>query len=192
MTEFTKHDENTAPEGSKALLAKSKAAFGRIPGLHATMAEAPGLLEAYQVAHQLFAATSFDKDEITVVWQTINVENGCGYCVPAHTGIAKAMGVDDAITEALRNEAPLPNARLEALRDFTLLIVRDRGHVDDAAVKAFLTPVSPSATFLRSFWVTPKRSCRTTPTTWPKRLWMPRLKNFLGPKPAKNMGRLFL
>jgi hypothetical protein len=54
MTEFTKHDENTAPEGSKALLAKSKAAFGRIPGLHATMAEAPGLLEAYQVAHQLF------------------------------------------------------------------------------------------------------------------------------------------
>ena len=138
MTEFTKHDENTAPEGSKALLAKSKAAFGRIPGLHATMAEAPGLLEAYQVAHQHFAATNFDKDEITVVWQTINVENGCGYCVPAHTGIAKAMGVDDAITEALRNEAPLPNARLEALRDFTLLIVRDRGHVDDAAVKAFL------------------------------------------------------
>ena len=138
MTAFTKHDETTAPDASKALLAKSQAAFGRIPGLHATMAEAPGLLEAYQIVHQLFATSSFDKDEITVVWQTVNVENGCGYCVPAHTGIAKNMGVDDAITQALRNETPLPNARLEALRDFTLSVVRDRGHVDDAKVQAFL------------------------------------------------------
>ena len=78
MTAFTKHDETTAPDASKALLAKSQAAFGRIPGLHATMAEAPGLLEAYQIVHQLFAASSFDKDEVTVVWQTVNVENGCG------------------------------------------------------------------------------------------------------------------
>ena len=46
--------------------------------------------------------------------------------------------VDDAITQALRNETPLPNARLEALRDFTLSVVRDRGHVDDAKVQAFL------------------------------------------------------
>jgi len=43
MTDFTLHDENTAPEGSKELLAKSKAAYGMIPGLHAVMAEAPGL-----------------------------------------------------------------------------------------------------------------------------------------------------
>ena len=45
MTEFTLHDETTAPDASKPLLAKSKAAFGRVPGLHAVMAEAPGLLE---------------------------------------------------------------------------------------------------------------------------------------------------
>ncbi len=138
MTEFTKHDEKTAPEDSKALLAKSKAAFGRIPGLHAVMAEAPGLLDAYQTAHRLFLETSFDKDEQTVVWQTINVENECHYCVPAHTGIAKMMDVNDAITEALRNETPLPNARLEALREFTLSVVRDRGNVDEAKVQAFL------------------------------------------------------
>lgn len=138
MTTFTFHDEATAPEGSKALLAKSKNAFGRIPGLHAVMAEAPGLLEAYQRVHELFVNSSFDKDELTVVWQTVNVENACHYCVPAHTGIAKNMGVDDAITEALRNRTPLPNARLEALRDFTLKLVRDRGNVDDASVQAFL------------------------------------------------------
>ena len=138
MTDFTLHDESTAPEGSAVLLAQSKKAFGMIPGLHAVMAEAPGLLEAYKTVHELFASSSFDKDEVTVVWQTVNVEHGCHYCIPAHTGIAKSMKVSDEITEALRNETPLPNARLEALRDFTLAVVRNRGNVDDDVVEAFL------------------------------------------------------
>jgi alkylhydroperoxidase family enzyme len=74
----------------------------------------------------------------TVVWQTVNVEQNCHYCVPAHTGIAKMMKVDDAITDALRSETPLPTAKLEALRDFTLLVIRNRGFVDEAATEAFL------------------------------------------------------
>ncbi|MGJ8547105.1 MAG: carboxymuconolactone decarboxylase family protein [Sulfitobacter sp.] len=138
MVEFTRYTKDDAPEASKPLLDKSEAAFGRIPGLHATMAEASGLLEGYQVLHQLFVDSSFDNDEKTVVWQAINVENECHYCVPAHTGIAKMMKVDDAITDALRDETPLPNAKLEALRDFTLSVVRDKGFVDDAKVQAFL------------------------------------------------------
>ena len=72
-----------------------------IPGLHAVMAEAPGLLEAYQRVHELFVSSSFDKDEITVVWQSINVENACHYCVPVHTGVAKKMGVDDPKAEKI-------------------------------------------------------------------------------------------
>jgi len=68
----------------------------------------------------------------------VNVEHNCTYCVPAHTIIANGMKVDSAITEALRNETPLPNARLEALRNFTLSVVRDRGAVSDEDVQAFL------------------------------------------------------
>ena len=138
MTEFTLHDKDTAPAESKDLLDVSIKAFGMVPNLHAVMAEAPGLLEGYQRLHQLFLDSSSDDEEITVVWQTINVEHECHYCVPAHTGIAKSMKVDDAITEALRNETPLPTEKLEALRDFTLSVVRDRGNVNDDAVQAFL------------------------------------------------------
>lgn len=138
MTEFTFHTVETAPENSKALLAASKKAFGTIPGLHAVMAEAPGLLEAYQTIHELFVNSSFDKDEVTVVWQTINVEHNCTYCVPAHTAIAKSMNVSDDISEALRTESPLPTAKLEALRTFTLSVVRNRGNVDEREVQAFL------------------------------------------------------
>ena len=139
MTDFTIHTLDTAPEASRPLLEDSQKGFGRIPGLHGVMAEAPALLEGYKALHKLFQnETSFDKDEITVVWQTINVEHECHYCVPAHTMIAKAMKVDDAISEALRDETPLPTPRLEALRTFTLAVVRGRGNVSDAEVTAFL------------------------------------------------------
>ena len=138
MTDFTLHNKDTAPADSQELLDVSINAFGMIPNLHAVMAEAPGLLEGYQHLHQLFLDSSFDNEETTVVWQTINVEHECHYCVPAHTRKEKSMKVDDAITDALRNETPLPTAKLEALRDFTLSVVRDRGNVNDDAVQAFL------------------------------------------------------
>ena len=77
--------------------------------------------------------SSLDQDEITVVWQSVNVEHACHYCVPAHTAIAKSMGMSDAIIDALQKNTPLPNPRLEALRTFTLSVVRDRSNVDDSA-----------------------------------------------------------
>ncbi|MBE3637595.1 carboxymuconolactone decarboxylase family protein [Mangrovicoccus algicola] len=138
MTRFERFDETTAPEAAAPLIEKSKAAFGRLPGLHAVMAGAPALLEGYQELHRLFAEeTAFDAEEKTVVWQTINVYHQCHYCVPAHTGIAKAMGVDDGISEALREETPLPTDRLEALRSFTLAMADSRGRPGDAALDAF-------------------------------------------------------
>ncbi|WP_372572217.1 carboxymuconolactone decarboxylase family protein [Ruegeria jejuensis] len=138
MTEFKLYDEANAPEASKPLLAGSKERLGFVPNLHAVMAEAPGLLEAYQVVGGLFQQSSFDKDELTVIWQTINVEHNCTYCVPGHTAVAKMMKVDDEISNALRDETPLPTERLEALRSFTLKMLRGRGNVADADVEAFL------------------------------------------------------
>lgn len=138
MATFKIHTIDSAPEASKPLLETSFKNNGRIPGLHGTMADAPQLLAVYAHAHQQFLATSMTTEEKTVVWQTINVESNCHYCVPAHTGIAKMMKVDDAITDALRDETPLPTAKLEALRSFTLAMIRDRGFVSDDETQAFL------------------------------------------------------
>lgn len=137
MTNFPSHDLDTAPEGSKPLLENSQKAFGRLPGLHKVMSESPQVLEGYQVLHRLFTETDFDADEMTVVWQTINVEHACHYCVPAHTGIAMRMKVADEITTALRDETPLPSPKLEALRTFTLQMLRSRGTVTEAQIETF-------------------------------------------------------
>ena len=137
MSKFKKHSIESAPVASKSILENSQKAFGRIPGLHAIMAEAPGLLEGYQVLHKLFTESSFDAEELTVVWQSINVEHNCTYCVPAHTGIAHMMKVDPALTEALRNQEPMPTKKLQVLQDTTLAMVRKRGDLSDKEIDTF-------------------------------------------------------
>ncbi|AZG72252.1 carboxymuconolactone decarboxylase family protein [Shewanella livingstonensis] len=137
MTPFTIHTIESAPEESKAMLEGAKKQMGMVPNLFGVLAESPSTLQAYQQLHQAFLDTSFNPEELTVVWQTINVEHECGYCVPAHTGIAHSMKVDPALTEALRNKTTMPTAKLQALQDATLSIVRNRGNISQAELAAF-------------------------------------------------------
>ena len=134
-TEFTLHDLDSAPEGSKPLLEKFISNFGRIIGFYGMLAESPEALSGYKALSDAFDHTTLSDDEKTVVWQTINVEHECHYCVPAHTFMAKAMNVSDELNDGLRDETPLPDPRLEALRDFTLILVRNRGHASDAEIE---------------------------------------------------------
>ena len=137
MSNFTMHTLESAPADSQPLLKNSVEAFGMLPNLHAVMAEAPTSLKSYQQLHENFLNTSFDAEEKTVVWQTINVEHNCHYCVPAHTGIAKSMGVDDQLIEALTNGTNMPNEKLQALHNTTLAVVRGRGVVDADVLDKF-------------------------------------------------------
>ena len=137
MSKFPIHTLETTPEKSKTLVELSIKNNGMLPNLHAVMAEAPGLLEGYQVLHKLFTESSFNAEELTVVWQTINVEHQCGYCVPAHTGIAHMMNVDPALTEALRNRAAMTTEKLQVLHDTTLAMIRSRGNLAQEEMNKF-------------------------------------------------------
>ncbi len=139
MTTVTLYNDDNAPEGAKELFEKSVNAFGMIPNLHAVMAESPQLLDSYQQAHALFQQTSFSEEELTVVWQTINLEHNCHYCVPAHTAIANMMDVDQSIIEALRNGEPLADSKLECLRLTTLEMVRKRGVISTEQIERFFS-----------------------------------------------------
>jgi len=134
---FTLHTQESAPIESKILLDESLKSWGMIPNLHAVMAEAPNVLKAYKSLHDLFQGSSFNNDELTVIWQTINVEHECLYCVPAHTSIAKMMNVDDAIIDSLREGRELADNKLQILQQTTLALIRDRGIPDKAVITAF-------------------------------------------------------
>ncbi|MAG76457.1 MAG: carboxymuconolactone decarboxylase [Colwelliaceae bacterium] len=137
MSNFVFNTIESAPSASKPLLESAEKQLGAVPGLYAAMSESPETLKAYFQIHALFEASSFDAEELTVVWQTINVEHECTYCVPAHTAIAHSMKVDSVLIEALREGQPMTTPKLQALRDFTLAMVRQRGNVTDEQLEAF-------------------------------------------------------
>lgn len=70
---------------------------------------------------------------------SISFENGCDYCMAAHSVIADSMSrVPGEVTDAIRAGADIPDAKLRALSGFTRQLVRSRGRpaADDA--QAFL------------------------------------------------------
>ncbi|MGY6650310.1 carboxymuconolactone decarboxylase family protein [Wenyingzhuangia sp. IMCC45574] len=137
MSTLQIHNIETATEASKEQLKESIKAFGMIPNLHGVLANSPETLRSYKFLHEQFQQTSFDKEELNVVWQSINVEHGCGYCVPAHTAIAGMMKVNPELTEALRNQESLQTKKLQVLQATTLSIVRNRGRISDEELEVF-------------------------------------------------------
>lgn len=134
MSTFNVLSKDEVPAESKALLEQLEKSIGMIPNFHAVLAASPQALKAYMTLHQLVTESAFTAEEMTVVWQTINNEHDCHYCFPAHVAVAVGMNVDRSISDAIKNDTALPTDKLEALRTFTLQLVRNRGNVDQADV----------------------------------------------------------
>ena len=135
---FQKHDAETAPEKSKSLLRHLLEHSGP-SRFYAATTKSPETLSEYATLHKAFMASSFTDEEKTVVWQSINVENQCHFCVPAHNYMAKAMKIDEAVLNALGDETAIPTTRLEALCNFTLLLLRNHGRANDSKISKFLS-----------------------------------------------------
>lgn len=110
-----------APE-AKEILDHVKQQIGMVPNLYAFMANAPGLLQTYIHGQELFRRNSgFTPAEQEVVLLSISFENGCEYCMAAHSVIAdKQSKVPPDVTEALRAGTQIPNERLRVLSEFTV------------------------------------------------------------------------
>jgi len=139
MSGFTVYDRENAPAGSEKILEGTEARFGFLPNIMGVMAESPAMVEAYATLHRILASrTSLTPQEIQVLALTIARENGCEYCVAAHTMRAEQDKLADTAIAALRDGRPIPDAKLAALSEFAAAVVKDRGWVGDAAVERFL------------------------------------------------------
>lgn len=138
MNTFVQHTPDRAPEKARTLLDGAIAKLGFLPNLYAHLAEAPAALEAYFGLSAQFDKTSLTPAERQVVLIAASVENGCEFCVAAHSMIARDMVKLPADTvDALRAAGTLPQPRLDALANFTRSLVRDRGWASDETTGAF-------------------------------------------------------
>lgn len=128
----------TAPEASKELLADAKSKLGFIPNMYAVMGHSSGLLSTYLHGYVQFRSqTSFNASEQEVVFLSISYVNECHYCMAAHSAVGDMAKVPTEIIDAIRNGQAIPDVKLEALSQFTKIMVEKRGFPAPEDVEAF-------------------------------------------------------
>lgn len=141
MLDYTLHTPETAPKETREHFDYALKNFGMAPNLYGIMAAAPPVLGAYRALGDLFMGgkdITLDTTEQQIVLLAASFENQCTYCMGAHSAIAAMFKVDPAVIEALRNNTPILDEKLEALRRLTVAITRNRGFAEEAVVKAFI------------------------------------------------------
>ena len=138
MHEYTIHTVESAPEGSREAMRAMRQKFGFVPNLIGELAAAPTALRAYVALGQLIEESTFTPVEQQLILLSVSVVNDCHYCVAAHSGGLKRAGFADDQIEAARDGLSLDDTKLEALRRFTRAVVRNRGHMTDSELQAFL------------------------------------------------------
>jgi uncharacterized peroxidase-related enzyme len=130
----------TAEPRAKTALEAAQKSLGFVPNMYANMANAPGMLETYLGGQKLFRNESgFTPAEQEVVFLTISRENGCGYCMAAHSMIGEKLSkVPAPVLDALRRRADLPDSKLQALAKFTRIMLESRGRPSRGELQAFL------------------------------------------------------
>lgn len=136
---FPQHTIDTAPAGSKDTLMAIQKGYGFLPNLALILAGSPSVLNGYIGLMSAFTGgdTSLTPVEQQIVLLAASVENGCDYCSAAHGMVANKTGLGRDEVLAVQNGQPLGEARLEALRVFTVKTVQKRGWLDTADVAAF-------------------------------------------------------
>lgn len=133
------HTIETAPEKSKAILEGEKSKLGFIPNLYAVMSESPELLNTYLSISDALGQTTLSATELQIVLITASYVNNCDYCVAAHSVISSMQNVPKEIVESVRQNKPIADEKLEALRKFAYAVVEKRGFVPEEETQNFLS-----------------------------------------------------
>lgn len=117
------------------LLAGVQKALGVTPNMTKVMVNSPAVLKAYLDfsgalnGGELPAAV---RERIAIL---VAQENGCDYCLSAHTYIATNVAKLDADEAARARTGQASDAKTEAVLTFATAVVRSKGGVDDVDLK---------------------------------------------------------
>ena len=132
------HSIETAPASSKEDLRQLEKNYGVVPNIFAGLAASPAALKSYMaIAGNMKEHGALSPIEQQVVYIAISAQNGCDYCVAAHSTGAGMVDMPDDILSALRAQKPLPDSKLEALRKFALSMLDQRGYMSGKDLSGF-------------------------------------------------------
>jgi len=109
---------------ARAILDEIGKAFGRKPNLFKTYAHHPPLLRAnWEKVKATMMTGSLGRKAKETIALLVSQDNGCEYCVAAHSMALKSVGVDDATVETIRR-GELEQAGLDAKERALVALMR--------------------------------------------------------------------
>lgn len=129
MTAFIPLTPDSADAEGREILEKVQGKYGFVPNLIGNMAHAPATAKAYLALGDLVGETSFDATEQQVILLAVSRYNECEYCVGAHSALSAMQKVPADVVESIRDDKPIADEKLEALREFTTTVVEHRGRL---------------------------------------------------------------
>lgn len=105
--------------------------FGFVPNLIHEFVKNPVVAKAYLSGMDALSGGLLSPQEQQVACLVVSTENGCKYCVAAHSAIAEMSGLSKEQIQAVRSHCETGTARLDIVADSTRLIVENRGWLNE-------------------------------------------------------------
>jgi alkylhydroperoxidase family enzyme len=138
MSDYLIHTTDTAPEGAREVFDGLQKAFGLVPNVAGVMANSLPLLNSFYSAFGYFrGGGTFTPAERQVLLLTNAVTNNSEWAVAFHSIEAIEDGVPPAEVDLIRRGELPTDPRLSALSALSRTLIEERGHLDEADVKAF-------------------------------------------------------
>jgi alkylhydroperoxidase family enzyme len=139
MSLFEVQTIETAPEGSKGPLKALREVFGVVPNVAGMIANSPVLAKLFVPFFQGVHGGTLSEAEIQTLLLTNAVTNSQPWAVAFHSYLALEAGLDPADVHAIRERRTPKELRSAALSTLARALIEQRGHLGDAAVRAFVS-----------------------------------------------------
>jgi AhpD family alkylhydroperoxidase len=135
MTRIAPATADTATPAEAKALGTIKAAWRAVPNLWGVVARSPALTTGILEFNKALNGGAFSGALAEQLAIAVAHENGCPYCLAAHTAAGRAFGLDERSASDAR-VARSSDPKVEAALQFSQAVVRERGFVSDAQLEA--------------------------------------------------------
>jgi len=125
-----------SPAAAQPLLQAVKKQLGVLPNMFRLVATSPAALEGYLGLTGALAKGALEAPTRERIALAVAEINGCDYCLSAHSYLGKNLAKLSDVEIAANRNGGSGDAKADAAVGFAVKLVKARGHVTDADIKA--------------------------------------------------------
>src|SRR6266849_8161579 len=125
-----------APVAAQPLLQAVKNQLGIVPNLFRLVSNSPAALEGYLGLSAALSKGRLPAPTRERIALAVAEENGCSYCLSAHTYLGKNLAKLDEAEISVNRKGASNDSKADAAVRFAVKLVQERGHVSEDDVHA--------------------------------------------------------